>query len=181
MKCPRCKRSLAAKKKTCIYCGALLNDRFSNHKTRIAINDNNSIIFNNEHTKVDLKGLKETDWREVKDAIGKDENGIVLKQQTQIRTDTSTQQIDKKLALPFEKILTVLDKIKKSHNDGHIEYAYYKQMVVDIVKDYLATLDENVKIHFIVNEIQDSELSDYLDDEILRDLTAFVISPKSDK
>ena len=76
----------------------------------------------------------------------------------------------------FEKVLTILDKMTDSYNDGQIEYSAYKQLVVKIVKDYISTLDDNVKINFIVNETKDSRLSKYLDDEMIKSLTAFVIS-----
>ena len=54
-------------------------------------------------------------------------------------------------------------------------------MVADIIKDYISTLADNIKLDFVVNRITDSELSDYLNEKILNELRAFVISTVSDE
>jgi hypothetical protein len=181
VECPKCKRNLSVKKSTCLYCGASLNGTFSNHKNRIDIKDKNAVIVDEKRTKVELTDLKESDLQKIEDAIREGKNEVIEKSQTQIQEISSDWKDNTPIALSFEKILTVLDKMKESYNDGQIEYRNYKQMVVEMVKDYISTLDNNLKVNFVVNEISASELSEYLDDEILKDLRAFVISSVSDK
>jgi hypothetical protein len=181
VECPNCKRNLSVKKSTCLYCGASLEGAFSNHKSRIDIQGKDAVVVDEKRTKVELTGLNPSDLQKIKDAIGEGKNAVIEKDQTQIQEFSSDWKDDTPIALSFEKLIAVIDKMKATYNDGQIEYSNYKQMVVEMVKDYISTLDNSVKIHFVVNEISASELAEYLDDEMLKDLRAFVISSVSDK
>ena len=59
---------------------------------------------------------------------------------------------------------------------GQLEPSVYDRMVADIVKDYISTLADDMKLIFVVNEIEGSEFSDYLNEKILKELRAFVLS-----
>jgi|GEM_PF-1550671 len=180
MECPKCKRKLPVKKSTCFYCGASLDGAYSNHKSRIDITDKNAVIVDEQHAKVELTDLKESDSQKFEDAIREGKDGIIEKSQTQIEEISSVGKEEPQIALSLEKILTILEKLKDAYNDGQIDYGNYKQTVVEIVKDYISTLDNDVKINFVVNEISASELSKHLDDEMLKDLRAFVITSVSE-
>lgn len=179
MECPKCKRNLSVKRSTCLYCGASLDGAFSNHKSRIDIQDNTAVIVDEKPTKIDPTDLKESDLQKLTDAIREGEEAVLEKSQTQIEEISSAGKDDPTISLYLEKTLTVLEKMKESYKNRQIEYDIYKQMVVEMVKDYISTLDDNVKVHFVVNEISVSELAEYLDDGMLKELRAFVISSVS--
>jgi hypothetical protein len=54
-------------------------------------------------------------------------------------------------------------------------------MVSGIIKDYISTLDEHIQIQFVFNQILDSELSEYLNEKLLKDLRKFLLSSISDR
>jgi len=42
--------------------------------------------------------------------------------------------------------------MKNSFNEGRIEYDDYERMASDIMKDYISTLDDHIKVDFFINE-----------------------------
>ena len=50
-----------------------------------------------------------------------------------------------------------------------------------MIRDYISTLDDDIKLNFVANKATTSELSDFLNEKILNDLRMFAISSASDK
>jgi hypothetical protein len=94
------------------------------------------------------------------------------------RLETAAEQCGD---VTFEQTLTALSGLRDSFNSGRLEYSVYEKMVSNVIKDYISTLDNQIQIQFVFNKIMDSELSDYLNEKLLKDLRNFVLSSISDK
>jgi hypothetical protein len=52
-------------------------------------------------------------------------------------------------------------------------------MALDMIKDYVSTLPEEMRLNFAMNELSNSELAGFINADILKDLRAFVLSSKA--
>jgi hypothetical protein len=66
--------------------------------------------------------------------------------------------------------------MKEPLEDGIIEQSTYDHMTLDMMKDYISTLPEDMRLNFVVRDITQSDLCGYINEDILRDLRAFVLS-----
>lgn len=181
MKCLKCGREFSSKKEVCIYCGASLDGQASLQSNYIVNEVSNIFISDDQNTEVNLKDLPETVRYQVEDAIRKGNDKVIVKEESTIVQLPLASADEEPKALSFENVLIMLSKMGNSLNDGHLEHSVYEKIVTDILKDYISTLADNIKLDFVVNRITDSEVSDYLNEKILKDLRAFVISSISEK
>ena len=168
-------------KRICIYCGAPLDGQAPRQTNYIVNEVSNIFISDKQNKKVKLKELPEQVQRHVEEAISKGNDEVVVKEESTIVQLPLANADEEPNALSIEKVSIMLSKMENSLNGGHLEHSVYERMVADIIKDYISTLADNIKLDFVVNRITDSELSDYLNEKILKDLRAFIISSVSDK
>ena len=181
MKCLKCEREFSNKKEICIYCVAPLDGQASSQKNHIVNEVSNIFISDEQNKEVKLKDLPEQFGRHVEDAVSKGNDEVVVKEERTIVQLPLASADEETNALSIEKVLIMLSKMADSLNDGYLEHSVYERIATDIIKDYISTFADNIKLDFVVNRITDSELSDYLNEKILNDLRAFVISTVSDK
>ena len=181
MQCLKCGRKYSDKRKICIYCGASLEGQNSSQKNYIVGKDSNIFITDEQNNEVRLEDLPEKARRKAENSIRKGDGEVIVKEEHKILQSSLEGMSGESGALSLEKILTLLPKMRDSLNKGHMEHSSYEKMVINIIKDYISSLADNIKLDFVVNGIIDSELSDYLNEEMLNDLRAHVISSISDK
>lgn len=181
MQCPKCGRKVAGKRETCMYCGAFLIDKPSTLQNIHVVNDHNVYISTDEQQEVKLENLPEKLRHKVEEAVRKgDHAGTVIEERSIVRP-ASGGQLGEHAAISLKKTLRLLSQMQDSFHKGKIEISIYERMATDIVKDYISSLDDSIKVNFVANGITDSELLVYLTDEMLNNIRAFVISSVADK
>jgi hypothetical protein len=143
--------------------------------------DSNIFISEEQNNSVKLQNLPKPVRHKVEDAFRNGNDGVIVKEERTIVQPHLENTNEQRGALSLEKILTLLSKIRDSFISGHLENSVYERMVSDIIKDYISPMADDIKLNFVVTEIIDSELSDYLNEELLNNLRAFVISSLTDK
>ncbi len=179
MECPKCKRRIPAKKTNCMYCGASLNGAGPNFDTRITADGSTIGIVVGEQIRIEPNDLSEVDRQAILDAMQKGENHTVIDSKTHILQDPPAGQEEVSPSGSFEEVLILLGKMKSAYDGGQIEYPIYKRFVTDSIMDYTSAMDENIKINFIINEIKNSELNEYLDDDLHKELISSVLASQS--
>ena len=127
-----------------------------------------------------LKDLPEHLRHKIEDAIHKGDGQVISKEERTIVHSPPENAPEENNILSLEKVLTLLSGMKVSFSSGHMELGVFQRMVVDIIKDYISPLADSIQLEFVVNGILDSELYDYLNDKMLNDLRAYVISSISE-
>jgi len=181
MKCLKCGREYSNKKEICIYCGAPLDGQASPQTNYIINEASNIFMSDQQNTEVNLKDLPESVRYRVEDDFRNGNDGVIVKEERTIVQPHLENTNEQSGALSLENVLTLLSKIRDSFNSGQLENSVYERMVSDIIKDYISTMADEIKLNFVVKEIINSELSDYLNEELLNNLRAFVISSLTDK
>ena len=180
MRCLKCGHEYSGGKKNCIYCGASLEGEASREINYITSQKNNIFISEKQHKEVKFNDLPENIRHKIEDSFRKGKKDVVIKEERAVSQPTSATAKQER-AWSFEKVLALLSGIKNSFKKGRMDYDVYERMVSDVMKEYLSTLDDNIKIDFVLNEIKTSEIYDYLDDGIIKDLKTFVLSAVSHK
>lgn len=83
--------------------------------------------------------------------------------------------------LSFNRIVAVIGKMKSLLDAGRFEQAPYERMVLDLVRDYLSTMDDSKKLIFVSYEIEGSELSSFLTPGMLERLRHSVMDSITNK
>ncbi len=179
MECPKCNRRIPVKKATCMYCGASMDGAAPDFDTRIAAGGSTIGIVGGEQIRIEPNDLSEEDRQAISDAVRKGQNHTVIDSKTQILQDHPARQEEAAPGRSCEEVLSLLGKMKSAYLDGQVEYGIYKRFVKDSIMDYTSALDENIKINFIVNDIKNSDLNEYLDDDLHKELISAVISRQS--
>ena len=175
MNCPECGRQLSAKGHTCLYCGASHDQQSSSNLTHKAGKEG-TLIVSDTHVGADkLECLPEHIQNKIKGAFQKGNNDIINEQRT-IVTDQLAGEKDKQMPVSMEKIVILLSKMRESFEEGTIEYSHYQKFVSNMVKDYIATLPGDTRLNFVIKDIGNSALADFIDEDILKDLRASVLS-----
>ncbi len=179
MECPKCNRKIPAKKATCMYCGASSDGAAPNFDTRITADGSTIGIVAGEQIRIEPNDLSEVDRQAICDALQKGGNHTIIDSKTQILQDHPAREEADRPSKSFEEVLILLGKMKSAYDEGQIEYPIYKRFVTDSIMDYTSALDENIKINFIINDIKNSDLNEYLDDDLHKELISAVISRQS--
>ncbi len=179
MECPKCNRRIPAKKPTCMYCGASMDGAAPNFDTQITADGSTIGIVGGEQIRIDPNDLSEVDRQAILDAMRKGENYTVIDTKTQILQDHPAREEAERPSKSFEEVLILIGKMKSAYDEGQIEYPIYKRFVTDSIMDYTSALDENIKINFIINEIKNSDLNEYLDDDLHKELISSVLASQS--
>lgn len=180
VRCLKCGHEYADNKKNCIYCGASLDGEVLQAKNYIVDRESNIFVSETQNKEIKFNDLPDHVRHKIEDAIRKGKKEVIIKEEcTVIQPPLTAAKQDRTLSL--EKVLSLLSEMKATFNKGHLEYNIYERMVFDIMKDFIYTLDDDIKIDFVVNDINNSEISDYLNDKIIKDLRTFFIASISDK
>ena len=181
MLCLNCGRRLADHKKTCLYCGAPSREKSSFQINLLVTKDSNIFISDEQDNALKLKDLPANVRHKVEETIRKGNGEVVVKEESTIVHPPNACANEERNALSMDRVLTLLSGMRDSFNSGILENSAYERMVADIIKEYISTLDDDIKIDFVVNKIPASELSNYLSEKMLNDLRGFFISSASEK
>ena len=106
----------------------------------------------------------------VEDVLRRKQNEITIQNEGGIIEYSSDDTVDKQSVISIDKALSLLERIKDSYEQGHMEPAEYEKMVLKIMQDYLIQFEGRQKVNFVVNTILDSEFMLYLNKTVLNKL-----------
>lgn len=192
MQCPKCGHSVLGYRERCMYCGTFVTDQIAPvaKKSSNTVNDN-------VHVKNDGKGsitvsvdkkiykkledIPESLRHKVEEAIK--EGG--MKHFIEEKTFTKNLPEFESNAIfgtkPLDNTLDALAKINNLLDGGQIKQPIYRKMAIGIIKDFINSFDDDLKLSFVINQIKDSPFASYIDDEIYNELTQYFILKASEK
>jgi len=160
----------------CLYCGASPGQQPSS-KINVVVNQERHItVSDDQHKELKPEDLPENVRQKVEAAIREGRGDVMVNDARTVVQPSLERTSAEECALSFEKVLSLLSKLKESLDCGKLEHGVYERIAAGFIKDYIAALPVETRLNFVVNEIPDSALSDYIDDKMLTDLRAFVLS-----
>lgn len=181
MKCPKCNRSIADDKKICIYCGESIDGKI---KTNPITDVNKTFTQIKKATnKSKINAIPDTMEFSTKDISGKHPSDAILHngpKDIEIPLDDDGW-IENQAEMTLERASNILIGIKDSFQSSHINSKDYDKLVLEVIKDYITPMDDKEKINFVANGIEESELSEYINDDIRKELKSFVIDYVANK
>ena len=181
MNCPKCNRKVPDNRKTCMYCGEYLKRQLLSKNHSAMSNINGLHVHRERVEKIDLSDLPANIKAEVEDAFRKGKKSVTIHDESRIVKYPLDGTADKQIELSIDDALSLLTGIRDSYEQSNINTAEYEQMVLDILQNYLASIDDSDKINFVVNGILDSDLTSFLNDRMLKKLRGFIIESVSNK
>jgi hypothetical protein len=131
--------------------------------------------------KIDLANLPANVRDEVEDAFRKGQKSVTIQDESKIVKYPLDGTADKQIELSIDDALSFLTGIRNSYKQSNMKTAEYEQMVLDILQNYLASIDDSEKINFVVNGILDSDFMSFLNDGMLKKLRGSIIESVSNK
>ena len=181
MNCKKCNRKVSVNRKKCLYCGELL-DKQPQSKKNSTMSTGNGFYVESEKVDIidplDLAGNKRP---KVEDAFPIEQNGITIQDESRIVDYPFNGTVDKQNELSIDIALSLLAGIRDSYKQGGIKPSVYEKMVLEVLQDYTASIDDSQKINFVVNGILDSEFMSYLNDGMLNKLRGSIIESTGNK
>lgn len=166
--CPQCDRLVDAEKPRCLYCGAALAPAGQPVASVDAPPGRSSSAGEDRKAgTVNLHDLSPELRRRVEDAL-RSGTGSGL---PAVPVEEKPARED-----PIPTMLTAIGRIKESFDADRIDYDEYRTMVVDILMPFIETLSLRDRMNFVFQELQQSELHPYLDEDIFKSLSARVLS-----
>ena len=187
MKCPKCSRNSPDDKKACMYCGESLDDRTVPEDDPTVTDDNNIPVQSEDIWKdidePETPALPDTMELTHENIPHEDPEIETPHQDTMITNDSLDDDIliETLTELPLDRALNLLKGFKESFDRSQIKTAEYQKLVMEVIKDYISPMDDKTKINFVANDIKESELYKYLNDEIYKSLRTFVIEEIANK
>lgn len=143
-------------------------------------NGNGFCVVQNEKIEiVDPADLPGNIRAQVEDAFRSGQKEVTIQDESRVVEYPSYGTIDNRSGLSIKNALSILAGIKDSYKQRRIKPAEYEKMVLGVIQDYLAPIDDSQKIHFVVNGILDSEFMSYLSDGMLHKLRGSIIESVS--
>lgn len=181
MNCPKCNRKIPGNRKTCLYCGESLRRQLLSKNHSATSNINGFHVHSETVEKIDLSDLPANIKAEVEDAFRKGQQSVTIQDESKIVKYPLDGTADKRIELSIDDALSLLTGIRDSYKQSDIKTAEYEQMVLDIIQDYLASIDDSEKINFVVNGILDSDFMSFINDGMLKKLRGSIIASVSNK
>ena len=181
MNCPKCNRKISGDRKTCLYCGESICQQPIFKKTFSTSNGNIFYVQSEKTQVMDFADIPEKIRTVVENAIHEGEKQITIQDESRVFEYTSNGKSDNQMPLSMGNTLSLLSGIKASYEQGQIMIDEYEKMVLEFIKDFLASIDDSDKIRFVVNGIKNSELMVYLNDDMLLKLRRYIIDSVSNK
>jgi len=181
MNCPKCNRKVSDNRKTCLYCGEPLKRQPLSKKHSVITNINGLHIHSETVEKINFSDLPANIKAEVEDAFRKGQKSVTIQDESRIVKYPLDGTTDRQIELSIDDALSLLTGIRKSYEQSNIKTPEYEQMVLDIIQNYLASIDDSEKINFVVNGILDSDFMSFLNDGMLKKLRGSIIDSVSNK
>jgi len=192
MQCPRCGHNVAGNRERCMYCGAFVEDQIpldakDSSKTGkdnvfVEKDGKGSIAVNvNVDQKVyeKLEDIPESLQQKVEEVLREGGTKGFVEEKTVSYTSPESESSPPFSPKPVEKILDTLAQIRHRLNDRQIDYGIYRSMVIGVMKDFIDSFHDDLKLNYVINQIKDSPFAPYIDDEIYNELTKCFISKVS--
>jgi len=189
MQCPRCAHNVAGNRESCMYCGAFVADQIpldakdssktGKGKVFVEKDGKGSIAVNvNVDQKVyeKLEDIPESLQQKVEEVLREGGTKGFVEEKTVSYTSPESKSSPPFSTKPVEKILDTLAQIRHRLNDRQIDYGIYRAMVIGVMKDFIDSFHDDLKLNYVVNQIKDSPFAPYIDDEIYNELTKYFIS-----
>lgn len=192
MQCPRCGHNVAGNRERCMYCGAFVADQIP-----LDPKDSSKTGKDNVFVEKDGKGsmtvkvnvdqkvyekpedIPESLRHKVEEAIREGGKKHFVEEKTFSATLPESESSATFGTKPIENILDTLAQIRHRHNDRQIDHGIYRTMVIGVMKDFIDSFHDDLKLNYVINQIKDSPFAPYIDDEIYNELTKYFISTVS--
>jgi hypothetical protein len=183
MKCSKCGQNTADDKKTCIYCGVSIDEQASSQKKITKTDDTKAFSYIEETDKIDLSDLPDNKKPKIENTSHKKPKKLTTYEETTKRDYLLEDDgwVENRTEMTLDNALNLLTGLKDSLKSNQIKIVDYEKLVLDIIEDYTLPMDDKAKINFAANGIMDSELYEYLNDTILKNLRSFIITHVSNK
>lgn len=123
-----------------------------------------------------LNDLPEDVRNQVKDAFENVNSDGVDTVKSTVVQDMVVEDKAETIPISLDNVLNLVSGLDESLNSGNIEQAEYKRMVTYILQDYITALAPDIRLHFVFTDLMNSELSQYLSDDILKELRESALS-----
>jgi len=158
-----------------------MGDQFSYQANILVKEESQIVVTDDQNREVELTDLPDHIRRKVEDGIRKGHGEVIVHEERTSVLSPGGGIKEEQGALSLDKVLMLLAKMRDSFDSGQLEYPVYEGMITAIIKDFISTLADDIKIDFVVNQISESGLSDYINDDMLKELRAFALSSVSDQ
>ena len=111
----------------------------------------------------------------------KGQKSVTIKDESRIVKYSLDGTADKQIELSIDDALSLLIGIRDSYKQSNIKTAEYEKMVLNIIQNCIASIDDSDKINFVVNGILDSGFMSFLNDRMLKKLRGSIIESVSNK
>jgi hypothetical protein len=180
MKCLKCNHEISDQRKSCFYCGAPTESDASPAKTVSLTDKNNVFIYTEKTEQGNPEDLPEDMRLELEEALRQGKKDVVL-EKTGVVHKSLDAEISKADIMPFEKISSVLAEMKDLLDRGEMTAEVYEPMALDVLKDYLASLDDNAQLAFLDDKHPGLELHQYMTAGMFKKLRPIVMKSLMDK
>jgi len=189
MQCPKCGHNVPSSRDRCMYCGALVADQIPLDAEDASETGKDNVFVEktgkgsgavNLHVEQrvyqKLEDMPESLRQKAEEALREGGEKAFSEEKTVSYTfpGSKTSQVHGTLSL--REVLNILAEIRKRFSNGEIDYATYRQIVIDIMKDYINPFDDQTKLDYILHEIKDSPVAIYFDEDMYKELQGYVIS-----
>ena len=188
--CPECQRKVPPQRNRCLYCGAEL-DQTGEADTGVSAADHSpspsmrrpgtaSASRKTEHPAVaHLAGLPEPLRKKALEALNEKGSNVKIDTQTVVAETPDAVTGSLMASVTLEESLAVLARVKGQFDSDQIDYDIYRQMVVETIKGYTGDMDPKTQLAFLANDIRESDLFTYLDDDIHKALLGYALAAAS--
>jgi hypothetical protein len=147
-----------------MYCGAPIGDSTLLTGSSVAP-DTEDAVHARQSRPVNLDDDPASKNPQFKNGVCSDGYEIVIEQsEEESSAETTNSHIN---VLSMEKTVAMLSKMKNLLDSGRFEANVYEHMSLDAVKDYLSTMTDSAKLIFVSYEIQESDLGQFLTEEMI--------------
>lgn len=181
MNCPKCNRKVSGNRKKCLYCGEPLDQQALSRKIFTKSNTNGFYVQSEKVEILDSTVLPAHIKDKVKDAFRKGQKAVTIKDESRIVNYPLDGMVAKRIELSIDDALSLLAGIRDSYEQRKLKTAEYEQLVLNIIQNYLASIDDSEKINFVVNGVLGSDFMSYLSDGMLKRLRGYIIESVSNK
>jgi hypothetical protein len=172
-----------------MYCGTSLGDQLPADAKQASVTWGKTIVFEkdgktgsgvsmsvDESVYEKLGDIPEPLRRGIEEILREGGKSVFVEERTVSSTSAESEPGAPFAATSPEKIVDTLTQMKQWLDDGQIDHPIYKATVIGIMKDFIDSFPEDLKLKYVVNEIIDSPLAPFVDDKIHNELIKYFVS-----
>ena len=191
MHCPQCRRIAPPQRNRCLYCGADLQKNDAKGAD-VKLTKRDAAPYTNSHATIlieeksdataieHLAGLPEPMRQKALEVLREKGQALKVDEPTVAQASVDSEAGYLRVPGTLEESLKVLKRIKGQFDTDRIDYDVYRQVVIETVKGYLESLDRKTRLTYMANDVKDSEVFSYLDEDMHRALLKYAVTTASE-